>query len=195
MTIDEVASEVQLVGEANRWVSLISVLDESTVAEIIDVCMTCPATVPDVVGTSRLPAHRVGRMRRVERAPATTSIYDLLAELGRIVNEQHFQLDLSGIVKAPEYVEYTVEAGHFHWHNDYGLERPISRRKLTLSIQLSDGAEYTGGDFEVFGAPDPLPRDIGSVIALPAYVHHRVTPVTSGMRRALVAWLAGPALR
>jgi PKHD-type hydroxylase len=195
MTITGMASEVQLVGEANRWVSLIGLLDASTCAEIIDLCMTCPSTTPDIVGTARLPAHRVGRMRRVERAPATTFIYDVLWELGCLVNDQHFHLDLSAIVKAPEYVEYTAEAGHFHWHNDYGLERPISRRKLTLSIQLSDGVEYTGGDFEVFGAPDPLPRGIGSVIALPAYVHHRITPVRSGMRRALVAWLAGPALR
>jgi hypothetical protein len=33
------------------------------------------------------------------------------------------------------------------------------------------------------------------VVAFPAYVIHRVTPIRAGTRKALVCWTAGPAFR
>jgi predicted 2-oxoglutarate/Fe(II)-dependent dioxygenase YbiX len=184
-----------MTGEQGRWMAVAGGLDARTCDELTSICRACPEAAPAVVGGDELPEHRVGTMRRVERADGTAMLYDLLAEVGRLANDRYFRLDLSGIVKAPEYVEYPAGRGVFHWHNDYGLERPESRRKLTLSVQLSEPEEYEGGDFEVFGVGRPLPRQRGTLIALPAYVHHRVTPVRRGVRRALVAWLAGPALR
>jgi predicted 2-oxoglutarate/Fe(II)-dependent dioxygenase YbiX len=35
----------------------------------------------------------------------------------------------------------------------------------------------------------------GTVIAFPSYVLHRVTPIESGVRKALVVWVAGPEFR
>jgi predicted 2-oxoglutarate/Fe(II)-dependent dioxygenase YbiX len=35
----------------------------------------------------------------------------------------------------------------------------------------------------------------GSALTFPSVVPHRVTPVKSGVRRSLVAWACGPALR
>ena len=35
----------------------------------------------------------------------------------------------------------------------------------------------------------------GTLVAFPSYVMHRVTPVTSGTRKSLVAWVAGPKFR
>jgi PKHD-type hydroxylase len=39
------------------------------------------------------------------------------------------------------------------------------------------------------------PRERGTVIAFPSYVLHRVTPITSGVRKALVVWAMGPKFR
>ena len=36
---------------------------------------------------------------------------------------------------------------------------------------------------------------IGNAIVFPSYIAHRVLPITSGMRHALVAWIHGPAFR
>ena len=95
----------------------------------------------------------------------------------------------------PHYVEYHAGRGHFHWHNDYSHESIESPRKLTVIIQLSKADEYKGGELEVFGAiTSKLPRQRGSVICLPSFVPHRVTPVTRGIRRIIVAWIAGPRL-
>jgi len=67
-------------------------------------------------------------------------------------------------------------------------------RKLSLSVQLSDPAQYEGCDLEFHGGnrTETAPRDRGAVIAFPSYVLHRVTPCTKGTRKALVAWTTGP---
>ncbi len=92
------------------------------------------------------------------------------------------------------------KAGHFDWHKDYGraADNPGQEpRKLSLSIQLSDGADYEGCDLLVRSGNqiDTAPRRRGTVIAFPAYTLHRVTPITAGTRKSLVAWAYGPEFR
>jgi PKHD-type hydroxylase len=123
-------------------------------------------------------------------------IFDLLLSVAAEANARHYGLALSGITRAPEYCEYRPDNGQFDWHTDYGHEPVSTPRKLTLIVQLSDAAEYAGGRLEVFGVRvDELPTERGSILVLPSFVHHRVTRVTSGVRRVLVAWIAGPPLR
>jgi len=43
--------------------------------------------------------------------------------------------------------------------------------------------------------PASMSRDLGTMVIFPSYVPHRVVPVTSGTRKALVVWAAGPAFR
>jgi PKHD-type hydroxylase len=84
---------------------------------------------------------------------------------------------------------------HIGWHIDHGRGE-AARRKLSLSIQLSDEAEYDGGDIEF---PDgnfhPFSRRLGASIMFPSYLFHRVTPVTRGVRRSLVVWCHGPTFK
>jgi PKHD-type hydroxylase len=73
-----------------------------------------------------------------------------------------------------------------------------------VTVQLSQEGDYEGGDFEleeVQKAPDRAGQRIkaltearqrGTVLVFPSFLYHRVTPVTSGMRRSLVAWYLGP---
>jgi PKHD-type hydroxylase len=66
-----------------------------------------------------------------------------------------------------------------------------------LSLQLSDAADYDGCELEVRGGNeiDVAPRERGALIAFPANVLHRVTPLTRGVRKSLVIWAAGPEFR
>ena len=71
------------------------------------------------------------------------------------------------------------------------------QRKIGFSLQLSNGNEYDGGDLQIHHTElfDDLPRDKGTLIVFPSFCLHRITPVTRGIRRSMVAHLAGKAFR
>lgn len=87
-----------------------------------------------------------------------------------------------------------IPDGHFDWHRDSGDQWRRAPRKLSLTLVLSDPEEYEGGEFQFFdGGPITVaPRRMGDMIVFPSDLQHRVTPVTKGMRRSMVAWAAGP---
>jgi PKHD-type hydroxylase len=62
---------------------------------------------------------------------------------------------------------------------------------------LSDGASYDGCDLEARAAHplDVAPRERGTLVAFRATVLHRVTPITRGVRKSLVAGATGPEYR
>ena len=78
-------------------------------------------------------------------------------------------------------------------------------RKLSMTCQLTDGSEYTGGELEfdfrnydphlrdeskhVRSVPEILPK--GSIVVFPSHLWHRVKPVTRGTRYSLVVWHLG----
>lgn len=98
-----------------------------------------------------------------------------------------------------QFTEYhATEGGKYDWHHDVDWNNiDGTDRKLSLTVQLSDPADYDGGDFE-FGEVEQVPsfaKSKGSVLIFPSYLSHRVTPVTRGVRRSLVAWFSGPTWR
>lgn len=123
----------------------------------------------------------------------TTWLYDSLAYIVRQLNGQFYDFDLDGFVEDFQYTVYDGSGDHYSWHIDKGLMNG-SPRKLSLVLQLSDPSEYTGGDLEFFVAPGPTTakKQKGIIYAFPSWVLHRVTPVTSGVRRSLVVWVSGP---
>ncbi|MEU6981276.1 2OG-Fe(II) oxygenase [Streptomyces sp. NPDC046371] len=185
----------RVTGQPGQWATIVPGLAPDVCAELAERCRSLDTVATGVVGQESLPDHRVGHSRLLPRSALFEDVYQLIWDAAEVLNRHYFELDVTEIVKPPQFLEYVGGHGHFHWHNDYGLEKPLSKRKLTVSIQLSDGRDYEGGDLEVFGTPQPMPRTQGSIIVLPAFVHHKVTPVTSGIRCALVGWLAGPSLR
>jgi PKHD-type hydroxylase len=101
---------------------------------------------------------------------------------------------------------------YYDWHSDswpkpYEKEGPEKGkiRKLSMTCQLTDGSEYSGGELEFdFRNYDPPYRDEtshvrkateilpkGSIIIFPSFVWHRVKPITSGTRYSLVVWHLG----
>jgi PKHD-type hydroxylase len=126
----------------------------------------------------------------------TQWLYDRLQQTVRSLNTQTWKYDLTGFSEPFQYTVYHgEEGGHYDWHVDHG---PLKvQRKLSISVQLSDGDSYDGCDLQ-FMSGNKLqiaPRERGAIIAFPSYVLHRVTPVTRGVRKSLVVWVTGPNFR
>jgi len=108
-------------------------------------------------------------------------------------NERFFQFDLHRI----QNLQYTVyEVGQKYGKHIDMLYRSSSQdvRKLSFSVQLSDPADYEGGDLLLHHGDEPYvcTKEQGSISLFPGYILHEVTPVTKGTRRSLVGWVTGP---
>lgn len=79
---------------------------------------------------------------------------------------------------------------HFQmWHTDAGTDY-VETRRISMSVELSERGDYEGGELEVVPDRIGLARTLsrGSAQLFPSRAIHRVTPVTHGIRWALVAW-------
>lgn len=127
-------------------------------------------------------------------------IVDMLWYFGREANRNSFGFDIDYLPDI-QYTKYSAdENGKYDWHCDTFWGNPSAYdRKLSIVIQLTDPSEYEGGDFEIDHMHPQLPADQikakGTVIVFPSFINHRVTPVTSGVRRSLVSWIQGPKFR
>ena len=120
-------------------------------------------------------------------------IYDRLFAVAAKFNREYWQFNLTGSERM-QFGRYGPDQ-HYDWHMDLGSRGTFTLRKLSLSLQLSDPADYQGGDLEInMGSfSKTAPRDKGSVVLFPSYALHRVQPVLGGERRSLVCWFVGDA--
>ncbi len=118
-------------------------------------------------------------------------IYDRLTDVSNQCNHHSYSFDLAGFYEPLQLAEYKEE-DFFDWHLDFGIG-DSSTRKLSISIQLSDSDEYTGGDLQFRRNNNVItaPREKGTAIIFPSFIMHRVTPIKSGSRRSLVGWVSG----
>ena len=103
----------------------------------------------------------------------------------------------------------TYEPGQYYgWHQD-SFSKPSKSndptfnnkiRKLSVTLTLSEGTDYVGGDLEMDLRNNDCGRDIhamhqirkkGALVVFPSYVWHRVAPVIKGTRYSLVIWNHG----
>jgi len=136
----------------------------------------------------------------VERNPQTEFFHRRLEEAVLALNARFFRFDLSGLASFQYALYGGPQGGHFEWHKDYGRDPSDpgrEPRKLTLSLQLSDPADYDGCELQVRGGHqiDTAPKARGTLVAFPANVLHQVTPISRGVRRSLVIWAVGPEFR
>jgi PKHD-type hydroxylase len=137
--------------------------------------------------------YRQAEVAWIDTASAPPALLARLREAVDFAN-RWYEFELGSFEAALQYVRYAV-GGHSGWHADCGMEQTASR-KLSLSVQLTDPAEYDGGVLEFLpGGRPQLGGTRGCVIAFPAFLAHRVTPVVRGSRSALVAWIHGPPFR
>lgn len=171
---------------------------DEDVAEIIKVCETRKI---DTAGLGQENKSndliRKSKVSWLELSMDSQWIYDKAAYIIRNLNGQYYNFNLHGFVEDMQFTVYdSEEQGHYNWHQDIGT-RSGSPRKLSFVLQLSDPSEYEGGDLEIFHGIEPtkVKKEKGFVAVFPSYMLHRVTPVTSGIRKTLVVWVAGPAFR
>jgi PKHD-type hydroxylase len=123
-------------------------------------------------------------------------LYDKLGYVARQLNGQYFQFALDGFHEDLQYTVYEAnDEGHYDWHMDGGEGGNYPPRKLSMVLQLSSPDEYEGGDLEfMIGSKGSIIaiKELGMIYVFPSWLLHRVTPVTKGCRRSLVAWLSGP---
>ena len=139
---------------------------------------------------------RITRTAWMPRTVETAWVYERMERAIRAVNSDVYRFDLSGFSDLFQYTVYHgEEGGHFDWHVDQ-IRQP-AHRKLSISLQLSDPADYDGCDLEIHcgSRQAAVSRQRGALVVFPSYILHRVTPIRRGTRKALVAWAAGPPFR
>lgn len=182
----------------HRMTSFANAFTSDQIEEIVSYCDKLKKK-DGYVGNNNLNDQvRSSTVSWVELTNDTKWIYQKMADVVRHLNGKYFCFDLYGF---HDHLQYTMYDGstsdHYTWHLDNGVKTDSPPRKLSVVLQLSDPSEYTGGDLEILVRTSPIKakKEKGSVIAFPSFTLHRVTPVTSGTRRTLVAWVCGPAFR
>lgn len=123
-------------------------------------------------------------------------LYEKLSNYAVAANEELWDFDLYQIPEQIQYTEYHAPAGHYDWHQDIGPDM-LSKRKISITVQLSAPDEYEGGTLQMFrggnieGPYIEAEKNAGCVFIFPSYMMHRVTPVTKGTRKSFVLWLGG----
>ena len=178
-----------------EWVTSPIRLTSDDCDRIVELGLRFPAEKPEIVGGDTTQQIRLGYLHRFQRTGQTEWVFELLHRVAYDANRQRFLLSLSGMHPRPEYIEYVPGRGKFDWHNDYSHGNAYGPRKLTVICQLSDPDQYRGGTLEVFEREIvTLPAARGTIVVFPSFTYHRVTPVTQGIRRALVTWFGGSRL-
>jgi len=128
-------------------------------------------------------------------------LYERMMKLSIEANDELWHFDLRSALECIQYTEYYAsENGHYDWHQDIGPGELPSRRKVSITIQLSDSGEYEGGELQLCTGSDgdglfshvrTCERGAGVGVLFPSYMMHRVSPVTKGTRKSLVLWVGG----
>tara|TARA_R100000687_G_scaffold54896_1_gene43793 strand:+ start:70 stop:669 length:600 start_codon:yes stop_codon:yes gene_type:complete len=136
-----------------------------------------------------------------DKAPNT---YNIIINWMQNVNMNHFAFDNMQLNEPGQYTEYS-KGDFYNWHVDIGINAapmPIVR-KISMSLLLNDPKEFEGGELEMFSrslSDDPTgnlvqPLKQGQALFFASFQVHRVRPITSGKRKALVMWFGGTPLK
>lgn len=129
-----------------------------------------------------------------------------------VANEQMFQYDLCAIHHTECHMLEYGPGHYYHWHADAAIENTSLRhpatwqatemqtidyvRKISYTLQLSGEDDYTGGDIQLVDSFTnrliTVPKKRGTLVLFDSRVTHRVKPVKTGNRTALVGWALGP---
>jgi PKHD-type hydroxylase len=131
----------------------------------------------------------------IEPNENSTSVFLKLSEIVNSLNDKFYRYDLTEM-ESLQFTEYNSESqGFYRSHSDDGYKFNLFR-KLSVSVQLSDPADYAGGDLVFYrntlSECTVAPKEIGTVIVFPSFVIHEVKKITAGTRQSLVTWVNGP---
>jgi PKHD-type hydroxylase len=167
------------------------------VQKIIDLGESIPKIKATTVGSDEqiVSDYRISDISWIDDNPKSQWIYQKIADMTKEANREMWNFDIWDFYDSLQYTTYYGDGGHYDWHVDMGPG--ISNRKLSVVVQLSHPDAYEGGDlqFNPGGNIMQAPRGYGLVTIFPSFMLHRVLPLTGGLRRSLVTWLAGSNFR
>ena len=100
-------------------------------------------------------------------------------------------LPFSTLQSAQYSVYYGTEKSHYTWHRDIGGDEIAKARVNVGIIQLSHPSEYKGGVLQIKledGEVIDVMKNKGMTTTFPINLLHKVSPVTSGIRKTLIMW-------
>jgi PKHD-type hydroxylase len=174
-------------------------LPEKFVEETISVCESYPISNANIGfdGSTQNDQYRNSEIRWVG---SNQTIKNIMWDYAQQANRNAFGFDIDYISEI-QFTTYNADDnGKYDWHHDTFWGNPTRYdRKISVVIQLSDPEDYEGGLFEFDPQWEQPARDLllkkGTVIAFPSFIRHRVTPITKGVRKSLVAWIEGAKFR
>lgn len=176
------------------WDNAVSPEEAESIIKLADAKEKDSAIIGDAVLDNDYRSSKVSWLRY---GSDTEWVFDRIAYIVSSINSQFYGFDLHGLCEDLQFTEYYAsENGHYDWHQDSG-PNTSAPRKMSIVIQLSDPADYEGGELQILASREPINVDkkLGLATVFPSFMLHRVTPVTKGTRRSLVAWIAGPKFR
>jgi len=138
-------------------------------------------------------------VRWIDPSPTSGWLFQKMDGLIESLNDQFYGFQLYGYDTIQHTTYNEDDAGCYDWHIDMELGQAQEdirfglTRKLSASIVLND--DFEGGQFQVAQGDNSKATTVeaskGSIIVFPSWMHHRVTPVTKGVRKSLVVWCLG----
>ncbi len=143
--------------------------------------------------TEKLKDARLGKRKGLIHNSKTLWLYEKLIQIMHTFNQHVVHQDWYGVLETIQLAEYTP-GDHYDIHFDGFAE---TKRKLSLTVQLSRPDDYEGGLLQLGLPNNPVTgiTEKGSAICFPSWMPHQVESVTKGARYSLVAWGHGPAVR
>lgn len=155
------------------------------------------ARIDGTAGGKVNPEYRSSQISWLHLNSDTQWLYKKIGAMAQRANEVMWNFSLVGMAESFQFGEYDADQkGHYDWHVDVGTG-DLSRRKISIVVQLTDPEEYEGGELDLLVARQPyrIPKGKGNVCLFPSYILHRVSPVTKGKRHSLVLWVSGEPFR
>ena len=125
--------------------------------------------------------------------PEAKPVYERIDQWIRNININHFGFEGIQVTEQAQYTEYPTGA-FYDWHtdNDTTMANQPPVRKISMTLLLSDPADFEGGELEMIDDKARPKMKRGHAIFFASFIRHRVTPVTKGNRKSLVMWFGGP---
>jgi len=113
-------------------------------------------------------------------------VHSRLLNFVTAANERRFKFDLN-FFESVRVVRYK-EGDFMATHADAG-EGISGNRKLGVTVTLN--TDYEGGVFELVPSGYKNPKTIGCASVYPSFLHHKISPVTKGIRYVLLVYVCG----
>lgn len=185
-------------GDVVNWYQFNDSFSTDEINWIVENLTTLPSIDGVVGGDSEYVKNQNIRSSIIRWVPFneyTEFIYERIFNMVMDANRELYNFDLWGMGENIQFTEYYEGGDHYDWHLDIGPTQ--TKRKISITVQLSDPEDYDGGELELKWGQNniTIPKEKGLATIFPSFILHRIKPVTRGVRRSLVLWFTGPSFR